>query len=177
MAPPDYWWVEPLIVGIGIAVSFGAAFYAVFTDRKTTRIKATLDLIEASESREHYLDLYSHYRKFRVDKQFKTLVLSPEPSDGGTARLRCFDFLNHYELVALGIKEGILDEDFYRGWMEYVVLRDYEEGRDLIVAARDDKDPNDPGNMVAYCELEKLCIKWGASPISAPGQLPAPTDC
>ena len=175
VAPPPFWWVQPLIVTLGILGSLGVAYVTIRTNRRIARIKATLDLIEASESREHYLSLFRIYRRFRMEPAFKATVLNPRTDEDRTARLRCFDFLNHYELVAIGFKEGILDELFYRRWMGYAVLRDYREGRDLILAARAPKhssDPGDPGDVEAYCFLEALCVSWGEKPVHQ--VLPAP---
>jgi hypothetical protein len=175
VAPAPFWWVPPLVVGLGIVGSLTAAYFTIRTNRRTARIKATIDLIEASESRDHYLALYRNYRRFRSDAEFKATVLAPRTEEDRNARHRCFDFLNHYELVAIGFKEGILDERFYRRWMGYAVMRDYREGRDLILTARAPLNPGDPGDVEAYLELERLCVSWGADPITPPRRLPAPT--
>ena len=146
----------------------------ILTSRRIARIKATLDLIETSESQEHYISLYKVYRRFRIEEAFSAGVLIPKTEEDRTARLRCFDFLNHYELVAIGFKEGILDEQFYKRWMGWAVLRDYRQARDLILAARlpaHPSDPGEPGDVEAYCELEALCIRWGAKSVA---QLPTP---
>jgi hypothetical protein len=171
VAPVAFWWVSPLVVGIGVIASLMVAYLTIRTNRRIARIKATLDLIEATESREHYLALYRIYRRLRTESDFRSAVLNPRTDEDRTARYRCLDFLNHYELVAIGFKEGILDERFYKRWMDYVVVRDYRDGRDLILSARAPANPSDPGNVDAYCELEELCIRWGADPISGPRPL------
>lgn len=168
MAPSAFWWVQPLVVILGIVGSLVVARITIGTNRRIARIKATLDMIEATESRDHYLSLYRVYRRFRMEPAFKATVLNPRTDEDRTARLRCFDFLNHYELVAIGFKEGILDEMFYKRWMGYAVLRDYREGRDLILAARAPMHPSDPGDagdVEAYCFLERLCVSWGGKPL------------
>ncbi len=144
-----------------------AAFTTIQTNRRIARVKATLDMIEATESRDHYLALYRIYRRFRMEPAFKATVLAPRTDEDRTARLRCFDFLNHYELIAIGFTEGILDEAFYRRWMGYAVLRDYREGREQILAARAPVHPGDPGDIDAYCYLERLCVRWDAMPITS----------
>jgi hypothetical protein len=52
VAPPSFWWVSPLVVGIGVLGSLAVAYVTINTNRQIARIKATLDLIEATESRE-----------------------------------------------------------------------------------------------------------------------------
>jgi len=176
VAPPPYWWVQPLVVASGIIGSLVVACLTIRTNRRIARIKATLDTIEASESRDHYLSLYRIFRRFRMEPAFKATVLAPRTEEDRAARLRCFDFLNHYELVAIGFREGILDEPFYQRWMGYAVVRDYREGRDLILAARAPVLPGDPGDLEAYCFLEELCVRWGAQPVDRRSVTPETVD-
>jgi hypothetical protein len=166
MAASDFWWLQPSIVAIGIGISLTMARATIATNRRIARVKATLDLIETAESSEYYQGLYQAFKRFRADPAFKNIVLSPRTDEDRKSRLQCWDFLNHYELVAIGIAEGILDENFYRRWMGYAVLRDHKEGRDLIEAARAPRNPGDPGDTVAYIELEQLCRKWNARAIN-----------
>jgi hypothetical protein len=130
------------------------------TNRRIARVKATLDLIETAESSEYYQGLYQSFKRYRTDNEFKSVVLSPRTAEDTKSRLLCWDFLNHYELVAIGIAEGILDENFYKSWMGYAVVRDYKEAAELIEVARKPKKPGDPGDKVAYVELQRLASKW-----------------
>jgi hypothetical protein len=161
MAASDYWWVQPAIVSVGIAISLVMARATISTNRRIARVKATLDLIETAESSEYYQGLYQAFKRFRTDEAYRAAVLSPRTAEDVKSRLQCWDFLNHYELVAIGIAEGILDEGFYRRWMGYALVRDYTEGLALIKVAREPKNPGDPGDAAAYVELESLGSKWG----------------
>lgn len=160
MTAYSFWWVQPTIVSIGIAISLVMARLTIETNRRIARVKATLDLIETTESSEYYQRLYQAFKRYRTDIEFKKVVLSPRTDEDKKSRLQCWDFLNHYELVAIGIAEGILDENFYRRWMGYAVVRDYEEGIEVIAAAREPKTSGDPGDVAAYVELEQLASKW-----------------
>jgi Domain of unknown function (DUF4760) len=42
------------------------------------------------------------------------------------------DYINHYELVAIGIRSNILDERMYRTWMEGPFVRDFNSAADFI---------------------------------------------
>lgn len=163
MAAP-FWWVQPLVVALGVIISLIVALVTIRINRRIARIKATLDLIESSESKEHYLNLYRNYKKYRMDAEFRRSIINPVNDDERVSQDKCCDFLNYYELICIGFKEGILDERFYRRWMKYAVLRDYHEGADLIADAR--KTTSDGRrDETAYCELEALCIKWGGKPV------------
>lgn len=160
MAAIDFKWVQPLVVLAGILISFGAATYTIATNRKIARQKATMDLIEGSESKDHYQRLYRTYRQYRSDPAFRKLVDDAADDAAKTQRQLCFDFLNHYELVAIGIRRGILEEEFYRMWMEYTLVRDWRAGQDLVKAAREPPAAGITGDRVAYCHLEALALKW-----------------
>jgi uncharacterized protein DUF4760 len=161
MTAAPFWWVQPLVVAAGVAISLVVALLTIRTNRRIARIKATLDLIESSETKEHYLELYRNYKKYRMDGDFRQAIIAAETEDNRLLQDKCCDFLNYYELVSIGFKEGILDERFYKRWMKYAVLRDYREGVDLIADARKPTSDGGAGDATAYCELEALCIKWG----------------
>jgi hypothetical protein len=108
--------------------------------------------------------LYQNYKKYRDSEEFCNSVLLPKTEDDKKNRGLCFDFLNHYELVAVGIEEGILDERFYKKWMEYAVVRDYRSAFSLIKSARSPTKEN-TSDIGAYSQWEALCVKWGAPPI------------
>jgi len=158
VAPLPFWWVQPAVVSAGIIVTLCVAAATILTNRRIARIKATLDMIEATESKEYYQKLYATYRRYRTNPSFRNEVLSATEEGEVLKSLHaCWDYLNHYELVAIGFRKGILDEEFYRRWMGYAVVRDFAEGTALIRKARA------PGDEEAYIELEALCAKWAGN--------------
>jgi len=159
MAPLPFWWVQPAVVSAGIIATLCVAAATILTNRRIARVKATLDMIEATESKAYYQTLYATYRRYRTDARFRDDVLNATDDGEALKNLHaCWDYLNHYELIAIGCKKGILDEEFYRLWMGYAVLRDFREGECLIRKARE------PGDDEAYVELEALCVScWPAA--------------
>jgi len=155
-----FWWVGPAIVACGIFVSITLALFTIRSNRSIARQKATIDLIKASESESYYRDLYAKFRKFRMDEAFRKRVLDPETDADWDDRFACYSYLNHYELIAISFKMGILDEDFYKDWMGYAVVRDFREATALIEVARAPVKAGDPGDLAAYCYLESLCDAW-----------------
>ncbi len=162
MQPPLFWWVGPTVVGLGVLVALGAIYW----NRKVARLKATLDLIEGSESKDYYQQRYRAFREFRRGGAYRSGVLSPQSDADRLNRDMCFDFLNHYELVAISCARGIIDEEFYRAWMGGVLVRDWEAARDLVLAARAPDQPGERGAAAAYAEFEALALKWGGRFIS-----------
>ena len=157
MAPSQFWWVQPAVVLLGILV----AVAAIWWNRHVARLKATLDLIEGSESKDFYQVRYKAFRQYRRDAEYKAQVLSEERDEQAQdKRTKCLDFLNHYELVAIACRAGIIDEKFYMLWMGPALLRDWAEGAELVRGARAPDHPGDPGSPESYAELERLVGRW-----------------
>ncbi len=126
------------------------------------RLKATLDLIEGTESKEYYQKRYEAFRSFRKDPDFQAKVLGDQGS--AEKRILCYDFLNHYELVAISCREGLIDEAFYRHWMGPNFVRDWNAAAPIIVLARD----GEAGTPEAYVSFEALAVAWGGRRMHVP---------
>lgn len=103
--------------------------------RAVARQRATLDLIEKSESSEYYRDLHATYSRLRREGGLPKLA-NPQTDIDKADRQAVMNYLNHYELIAIGIRENILDEKFYRSWMRGPFVRDWNAARDLIQRQR-----------------------------------------
>ena len=144
------------------------AYRAMWWNRQMARLKATLDLIEGSESKEYYQLRYAAYRTFRrADVVLRQAIADPRQTAHDDLRSKCQDFLNHYELVAIACKRGLIDEEFYRSWMGPTFVRDWNEATILVKAARRPDGPGDTGNPDAYAEFERLARSWGGQRLPA----------
>jgi hypothetical protein len=115
-----HFFVTPTIAIVSAAV----ALLALINARALARKKATIDLIEKTESTQHYRDINAAFSAVRRGEGFAELVDTP-PSEA--LRRQINDYLNHYELIALGIRRGVLDGGFYRAWMGKSFVRDWNE--------------------------------------------------
>jgi len=143
-------------------------YFSLVQTRDLARKKATLDLIESAESKEYYQDRYTAYLAFRrASRAEREQIANPENRDPTCDALRskCQDFLNHYELVAIAGKQGLLDLDFYRDWMGPNFVRDWNEAEILVNSARGVDRPGDRGNPVAFENFERLAVSWGGKPL------------
>jgi len=135
------------------------AIRAIVTNRHLARIRATLDLIERTESQEYYQGLYEKFKSFRKSGAFSDRarlekLLDPETEQEKADRTEIMFFLNHYELIAAGFKNYILDKDFYADFMRGAVVRDWNAARQLIERLRN------PDSPLAYEHLEALAREW-----------------
>lgn len=117
-----------------IAIALLAIYFASWTAHRVARIKATIDLIEKRESTIVYRDCNATFSHLRRGSGFRHLN-NPSPDDQDK-REQVKDYLNHYELVALGIRKRVLDDDFYRGWMGGPFVRDWNAAGDWIQRER-----------------------------------------
>ena len=72
-------------------------------------------------------------------------------------------YLNHYEIVALGIHEGIIDRELYRKWIAGPLVRDWNAAAPFIQMEWWKKQPN-TGEWQYYdklfCELQTLALSF-----------------
>lgn len=129
------YFVQNLLTPLILFVSVIAAFRNIAGTKQTARQKATLDLIERFESAEHYLSMAATFTQHRRNHSLTTLH---ERKDDMAKRERTdvINYLNHYELVAIGIANQVLDEGIYRAWMEGAMVRDWNGAADFIQRQR-----------------------------------------
>jgi hypothetical protein len=118
-----------------IAISAFIAYLGLRSAREIARKKATLDLIEKVESTPHYRDLQANFRYYAETNAFYRLH-APSGEKDRMDRSAVQDYLNHYELVSIGIENKILDAGFYKRWMASPFVRDWNAASDFIQRER-----------------------------------------
>lgn len=135
--PIEPWWRTVISVATPLLVLASAiiAWRSLRNTRAVARQKATLDLIEKAESNEHYRALSLCFAAVRKARGFPALH---DPKTNADKKLRqdVLDYLNHYELVAIGIRHDILDETIYRSWMQSHVVAEWNAASDFIQSER-----------------------------------------
>lgn len=161
--------VAPLVTALVAMAGAVIAYAAIWWNRRMARLKATLDLIEGSESKEYYQRRYKSFRTFRrASVEARERIADPNNHEHDDLRSECQDFLNHHELVAIACRRGLIDEEFYRSWMGPAFVRDWNEASALVLRAPRPDGPGDPGSPTAYAEFETLACRWGGEPLAAP---------
>jgi hypothetical protein len=152
-------------------IALMAAFVAYLSlqqTRELARKKATIDLIETSESKDYYQERYASYRAYRratSEERVRVAYASDKDKRRSALRQKCWDFLNHYELVAIAGKQKLIDLDFYGDWMKPNLVRDWNEAEFLVNSARGEDRPGDEVNKVAFENFEGLAVSWGGKPL------------
>lgn len=91
-------------------------------------------------------------------------LIVPQDQTEKAVRRRIQHFLNHYELVAIGILGGSLHERTYRSWMMTVFIDDWNLASDYIQRERWKYDRDNGAWLYherIYEGFEKLARKWG----------------
>ncbi len=120
-----------LITPAVISVSVFVAYLGVKSARSTARQRATLDMIEKVEPAPHYRDLHAVFAYHRRRNSFHRLHDPVEEKDK-KERQAVLDYLNHYELVSIGIRKKILDAEIYKDWMLSAFVRDWNVAAGFI---------------------------------------------
>ena len=150
-ALPDSWpdwirdWLEvwlPVIGSLGplfILVSASVALFGIWMASQTARKRATFDMLEKSESTEHYRTSGStfndHFEKPMSEAEIDNFISSDQPA-GKVLRRSIIDYLNHYEFMSLGVRQRAFHEKTYRKWMRSAVVRDWNRAAPLIQQLR-----------------------------------------
>jgi hypothetical protein len=127
-------WIAPTCVFLSAVIGSAIAYLGVRNVRAVARQRATLDFIEKVESTPHYRAINTIFSRYRVNNGFGRLH-SPAEEDAAD-RAAIFDYLNHYEMVAIGIKSNILDDKIYRDWMLGPIIRDWNAVSEFVQRER-----------------------------------------
>ena len=150
--------ISPIILAVGVHV----ATKNIAAAKETARKKATLDMIEKVESVPHYRQMHEAFSYHRKQSSFSRLHDPAETRDR-EERTKVLDYLNHYELVSIGIASEILDEDFYRNWMRGPFVRDWNAAADFIQRERwkfDDSEDQWIYNAQLFASFQTYAVRW-----------------
>jgi hypothetical protein len=152
------WWITPLVIAVSTIVAAGLSLRSINSAREMARKRATLDFIERSESTPHYRELYRAFTDVRKDPDGLMQLARPTNPQLLRQRENVIDYLNHYEMMAMGIHEGMLDESVYKKFMKSTLVRDWFEAREFVRHLR--TPTKDSGSEVSskkvFCEFEDL---------------------
>jgi hypothetical protein len=152
------------------------AWQSIENARDIARRKATLDLIEKAESSDHYRQLVDSFGVIMREALLCHLI-DKSASELAPERAALIDYLNHYELVSIGIRNNVLDQDMYRLWMQTAFIDTWNDVAPWVQAIRmRNRNPVDPTayNPKAYEHFGALAQRWSPNAAILTAQGPAP---
>lgn len=151
-------WVPLLAAIVSGITAFLVSNRTIRANQDIARKRATLDLIERSESTEFYLSVYAAFREVLASDAGFEQIKDPTMPAIMEQRRKVIAFLNHYELIAIGIEQGILDEELYRDFLRGTVVRHWLRAETFVAHLR--ADTPDSRAPKAFEKFEALAHKW-----------------
>jgi len=139
-----------LSAGVGAAV----ALLSIGAQRAIARKRATLDLLSQKEWDKDYITAKNEFNKLRDSPSGLAMWAADEHKHSEQLNI-IRNTLNDYELIAVGIREGILDEALYRRWFKPSLIKDWTKAKEFVQAIRVRENTE-----LIFCEFEWLAEKW-----------------
>lgn len=136
-----------------IILSFVGVILTLIWNRKIARKRATLDMVLAEETDADYVKQRTKFVKLRDAGHMAKWADPTSTTSDESATIRAI--LNRYELIAIGIGQGIVDEQSYRRWCRTTLVKDWVESKSLVMQLR-----NNSKTPTFYIEFEALARKW-----------------
>ena len=126
------------------------AALAILSQRRTTSLKTTLEFILNRELHEpEWLKLRLRVKPILNDSaKWGPLIKAPSTAE----KQDVLAWMNHHEIIAIGIAHRALDKRLYFAWFETMYLSDWELARNFVRTFRD-KEDRAKGAFVAFEKL------------------------
>jgi hypothetical protein len=157
--------LAPLAAPLVIAGGALVAWIGIRKNAEINRKRATLDMIEKTESTKHYQEILAGFNDAfdgMTDEKLKRFT-APKNQTDRTARKCIQQFLNHYELISIGILKESLDDETYRSWMMTTFVKHWNKATPYIQRERWKKNSK-TGDWIyhtrTYENYEALAHRW-----------------
>ncbi|PIP98057.1 MAG: hypothetical protein COW75_02175 [Rhodobacterales bacterium CG18_big_fil_WC_8_21_14_2_50_71_9] len=160
-------WLSVGAILVSAAIGATIALYSISEQRKIARKRATLDMLAKKEWDRDYIDARAEFIKLRDASSGLELWATEEHRNSPQSNT-IRNTLNDYELIAVGIRERILDEDLYKRWFRTSFLKDWRAARRFVLAIR-----AQAGTDAIFAEMDWLAHRWG-EPVQQPLPLAQP---
>jgi len=138
----------------GIFVGAGIALLGFSSQRQLTRTSATLDLLNRNIWDEDCISARQEFIK--LGRKNGGLAVWADESHWDSSQVDAIGaMLNDYELMAIAVRTGTLDERFFKEFSRGIVLDHWRKAKPFVSKLRDDID-----NKKLYLEFEALAIQW-----------------
>lgn len=143
--------VALIVALVGAVITLGVAFFQIRHRHRLAARAATLTFISTHET--HSAHLSELLVRFRELDRGKMLPHIATQDDSDTVKVS--NLLNHYELVATGIRHKIIDEKLYSEWLRGSYVRVWTRAKPFVLARRKHKRDDN-----LYKAFEELAKRW-----------------
>ncbi len=142
-------WVQS---GAIVVAAVGVIATILWSKRIACR-RATLDIVLSEETDPSTIEQRTEFVKLRDAGHLSQWASPDKTHSDNSAILR--SVLNRYELVAIGIDKGIIDEKSYKKWCRSTLVKDWIECKAFVMQIR-----HNASVPTFYCEFETLAKRW-----------------
>ena len=160
-------WIQTAVILLG-AVAAVVTIYvngrlsreAISNNEKIARQRATIDLLLTQRTDQNLIDSKRAVGAIHNDGgDFVSLASKDKAQD--ESRSHILSIINNYEFIALGIREGALDESIYKRAVYSQVVRDWGAMKPFITELRRQNKRN-----TLFQEFEVLAKRWEQQPLA-----------
>jgi hypothetical protein len=136
-----------------IVVSAIGVIVSIIWARLIAKRRATLDLLINEQSHETAIKERTAFLTIRKGGDLSRWATADKENSPEAEVLRAT--INRYELVAIGIRKGIIDEKLYKLWCRTTLVSDWRAVKPFVVQLRsNNKTPT------TFCEAESIAKRW-----------------
>ena len=137
---------------IAVVISAKGVVASISWSRIVARRRTTIDMVLAEQTKDELLVLRSKF--LEAAKNNKLLELSQGRNWLSAESFPLVSTLNRYEITAIGIAEGIIDERIYKRYWRTSLVRDWLRCQAAVRSRRSEFGKN------LFSEFESLARKW-----------------
>jgi Domain of unknown function (DUF4760) len=145
-------WVTAVIA----TVAGGIATWSIISQRAIARRRAAFDVFLKTETDEKMLTAYDNFHTGIIEMKKATSIEDFCTSEAMRSHyLWIRKYLNVHELIAVGIREKVLDKDVSYSYWADTLTNGYSDAKPVLDFVR-----NRPRNKYTYADLGKLNREW-----------------
>ena len=144
-------WFVPGAILVSAFIAAAAAVLAIWHQRVIAKKRAMIEALLKKNWDQDYIRARKEFVRLREDRG-ALLEAAKQVDQSGDDASVIRSILNDYEITALGIKRGILDEEIFKLWFKTSFLEDHDKLRPFIEEIRQ-------RNPRVFIELEQLASK------------------
>jgi|ERR1019366_154727 hypothetical protein len=141
--------ISSIVASIALIATAIFAWRQIRAFRETERLRETLEILNHRQTNPHWIESRKVFIELRDSKD----GLKKHALEKTNEALIIRSTLNQYEVIAIGIKSGIIDEAMYRSYYRGTLLRDWAEAVQFVDEERKE-------NSQYWIELQQLAERF-----------------
>lgn len=151
--------IESIAILISTTVALGLGYLTIRAQRELARRRVAFETLNRNNWDSDYIERRASFVRIRDHKngiaRFATANLHLQDHKHAEQVATIRHVLNDYENIAIGIRRGIIDEDYMYRFMRSTVIRDWYAASAFVISIRNKDDLPQ-----LYVEVEGLATAW-----------------